>query len=241
MYPLSHIYVSGEVLAEMDASLALGSVLPDILVGSGIIWREAHHSTRDPFREHLISPLLQIGAALHGIDLPGLDYFSDVSYQGDKGYAYQKAVHIEEDIVNLGVQQEHALWRGHNFVEMAIEIILNEEHSHLWQYLHESRQNEHLIAQVTRLAQKLEATYPDAAPLVLDRFLTIKGQKKNLAQDYAAKLNRIYSLTIEPKECETIITKTMELIKLDYRTFLDNSIHTIQQAMNDGTLQLPLP
>jgi hypothetical protein len=236
MYPLSHIYVSSKILDEMDASLALGSVLPDVLVGTGILWREAHHSTRAPFEEHLHSPFLRIGAALHGIDLPGLDFFSDVSYAEGKGYAYQKAVHIEEDIINLGVNQEHALWRGHNFVEMAIEVTLNEQHSQFWQYLKQGQQDENLMAQITRLANELEANQPDVAPLVLDRFLTIRGQKENLAKDYATKLNRIYSLTIEPSQCENIITKAMELIETDYRQFLDNSIQTIQLALANSTL-----
>ncbi|NLL17616.1 MAG: hypothetical protein GX262_01165 [Clostridia bacterium] len=236
MYPLSHIYVSSQILDEMDASLALGSVLPDVLVGTGILWRKAHHSTGEPFQEHLHSPSLRIGAALHGIDLPGLDFFSDVSYAEGKGYAYQKAVHIKQDIMKLGVKQEHALWRGHNFVEMAIEIALNNQHSQFWRYLEQGQQDDNLMAQIARLAIELEATQPDAAPLVLDRFLTIRGQKKDLAQDYATKLNRIYSLAVEPAQCETIITKAMELIEPDYRQFLNSSIRTIQLALADSTL-----
>lgn len=236
MYPLSHIYVSYQILDEMDASLALGSVLPDVLVGSGIIWREAHHSTGAPFREHLQSSLLRIGAALHGIDLPGLDFFSDVSYGEGKGYAYQKAVHIEQDILDLGVTKEHALWRGHNFIEMAIEIMLNEEHSQFWHYLEQAQQAENLLSQTARLAHELGATRPEAASMVLERFLTIRGQKKDLAQDYATKLSKIYSLAVEPKQCETIITKAMELIEPDYREFLDSSIRSIQLALIDNNL-----
>lgn len=234
VYPLSHLYVSSQILGHMDTSLALGSVLPDVLVGSGVVWRKAHHSTGRPFREHLVTPSLRVGAALHGIDLPGLDYDSDVSFGEGRGYAYQKAVHIEEDLLRLGVEPEHALWRGHNFVEMAIEIELNRHHSHLWQYLNEGQQDPALMTQITQLAESLEATRPEAATAVLDRFLNIRGEQERLARDYAAKLNRIYSLALEPDQIEQVIAKIAVIIASDYRDFLDRSIHRIRQALADS-------
>lgn len=237
MYPLSHIYVSYRTLNQMDPPTALGSVLPDILVGTGIPWRKAHHSTEAPFQEHLISPALRLGAALHGIDLPGLDYFSDISYQNGKGYAYQKAALIESDVKEIGVQPDHALWRGHNFIEMAIEIELSQQHPELWQYLFEAQGNDNLHHQVRMLADSLGATRPELAPQVLNRFLTIQGQVDSLAQDYARKLSNFYSLSIDPAKCKTIITKSMAIVQENYQEFLANSISAIQQALEKSSLK----
>lgn len=237
MYPLSHIYVSYRALNQMDSHTALGSVLPDILVGTGIPWRKAHHSTKAPFQEHLTSPSLRLGAALHGIDLPGLDYFSDISYQNGKGYAYQKASLIENDVMEMGVQPDHALWRGHNFIEMAIEIKLSQQHPELWQYLFEAQKNDNLHNQVSMLANSLGATHPELAPQVLNRFLTLQGQVDSLAQDYAKKLSNFYSLPVDPTNCKTIITKSMAIVQEDYQEFLANSINAIQQAIEKSPLK----
>ncbi|HHW06427.1 MAG TPA: hypothetical protein GXX34_02655 [Clostridia bacterium] len=234
MYPLSHIYVSYCTLNEMDAPTALGSVLPDILVGTGILWRKAHRSTEAPFREHLTSPALRLGAVLHGIDLPGLDYFSDIAYQNGRGYAYQKAALIEQDVVALGVHPDHALWRGHNFIEMAIEIRLSQQYPQLWEHLFEAQNGTNLLSQVEKLACALEASHPDRAPLVLQRFLTIQGNEDALAQDYAAKLNNFYSLSLTPADCQAIIGKSLHIIESDYHVFLTHCITAIQQSLAKG-------
>lgn len=231
MYPLSHIYVSYCALNHMDPPTALGSVLPDILVGTGIAWRKAHRATEAPFQKHLLSPALRLGAALHGIDLPGLDYFSDISYRNSKGYAYQKAVLIEKDVVELGVQPDHAAWRGHNFIEMAIEITLSQQFPHLWQYLFEAQNGAHLLCQVEELARALEATHPEKVPQVLQRFLDIQGKEDALARDYATKLNNFYALSIEPAACKAIIAKSLDIIEADYQTFLTEAIAAIRQVL----------
>lgn len=237
MYPLSHIYVSYRTLNQMNPPTALGSVLPDILVGTGIPWRKAHHSTEALFQECLTIPSLRLGAALHGIDLPGLDFYSDVSYQNGKGYAYQKASLIEHDVVGLGIEPDHALWRGHNFIEMAIEIQLSEKYPELWQYLFEAQKDDHLHNQIRRLANSLGATRPEFAPRVLNRFLTIQGQIDSLAQDYASKLSNFYSMSVDPAQCKTIITKSIAIVQEDYQEFLTSSISAIQQAIEKSSFQ----
>jgi len=234
MYPLSHIYVSYCALNQMDPPTALGSVLPDILVGTGIPWRKAHRSTEAPFQQYLISPALRLGAALHGIDLPGLDYFSDISYRNGKGYAYQKATFIEKDVIALGVQPEHAAWRGHNFIEMAMEIKLSRQHPQLWQYLEEAQNGTNLLGQVEELARALEATYPERVPQVLQRFLTIRGKEEALARDYANKLNNFYSLSIDPAACQTIIAKCLDIIEADCQSFLSEAIDALRQGLAQG-------
>ena len=77
MYPLTHLYFTKNVLGRLSSALALGSVLPDILTSVGMKWKEAHSQNIFPHKEML-------GNLIHGINLPGLDYYSDCAFEGRK-------------------------------------------------------------------------------------------------------------------------------------------------------------
>lgn len=237
MYPLSHLYVSLRVMETINPSLALGSILPDMLVGAGLEWDNAHRVFQNPLSAPEAASLpLMVGASLHGIGLPGLDYYSDISFEQGEGYAFQKAVFIEEDIANLGVNPDHAIWRGHNFVEMAIEIELHQNHQELWSYLDQASKDNRLLNEVNDLSKSLEAPRPHITPLVLERFLAIRGEKRTLTKDYADKLNQIYSLSIEPKEIEGIVNKAFSFIQEDYEDFLEKAIGKIKISLEQSPL-----
>lgn len=222
MYPLTHLYVTKQVLGKLTPALALGSVLPDVLVGVGMHWKEAHSQKSLPHQE------LLLGNLIHGISLPGLDYYSDCSYQGQEGYAFQYAHHLKNDLAHLGVPKEHTLWRGHNFIEMAIEVMLNQTESNLWQQLELSFHDVELKKIIYSFLHQNNYNKDHLVDLVLTRFLNIRGKIDRLASDYAKKLNNIYHLQLSAADCQKLTLKSKELIINHYKLFIKECCQQIK-------------
>jgi len=224
MYPLTHLYFTKNVLGELSSALALGSVLPDILTSVGMKWKEAHSLNIFPHKEMLL------GNLIHGISLPGLDYYSDCAFEEREGFAFQYAKHLEIDLTQLGIPKEHSLWRGHNFVEMAIEVKLNQtEACELWKDLDLASQDENLKAIVYNFLNERDYKEIHLIDLALERFLTLRGKPDMLALDYTKKLSAIYQLAIDPKSCQDLISKAQTLINGHYKLFLEKCCAQIKQ------------
>ena len=224
MYPLTHLYFTKNVLGRLSSALALGSVLPDILTSVGMKWKEAHSQNIFPHKEMLL------GNLIHGINLPGLDYYSDCAFEGQEGFAFQYAKHLEMDLTELGIPKEHSIWRGHNFIEMAIEVRLNQtEESELWKNLELASQDENLKAIIYDFLSEHNYNEIHLVDLALERFLTLRGNLDKLAIDYAKKLSAIYQLHIDPKNCQDLILKAQTLINGHYKSFLEKCCDQIKQ------------
>lgn len=227
MYPLTHLFITHEVLGYLNPAAALGSILPDILTAAGLPWHQAHgFKNLDGIDQDIIR-----GDWIHGSDLPGLDYYSDCAYKENEGFAFQHALYLRQDLWELGLPKEHLLWRGHNFIEMAVEINLNNTYSHLWSYLEEASKQQDLKKQIYNVMATYGLEKKQILDLVLDRFLNIKGQQELLAEDYADKLNKIYQLNIASENCLELILKSQELIAPHYQNFLNYCIQQIREDL----------
>lgn len=222
MYPLTHLYVTKNVLGDLSPALALGSVLPDILTSVGVIWREAHNQKNFSQKEMLL------GNLIHGIGLPGLDYYSDCAFQGQEGFAFQYAQHLENDLTQLGIPKEHSLWRGHNFIEMAVEVNLNQTESDLWQELETASQDENLLNIIYEFLRQHDYQEEHLVNKALERFLTVRGKLERLGEDYANKLNSIYQTQVDKKNCQKLILKSQDLIQDQYQKFLEKCCELIK-------------
>lgn len=222
MYPLTHFYVTKLVLNKLNPGLALGSILPDILVGAGLDWQTAHNY-KDLVTENKD---IILGDLIHGTFLPGLDYYSDCSYDGKEGYAFQHARYLYEDIVKLGVPKNHALWRGHNFIEMAVECSVNAENNFLWQYLESAAGEKHLLNEIHLIIASYNLNQKIVSR-ILKRFLAIRGETNYLAQDYSRKLNNVYALNLVAPQCLAILNKAADIITCSCGFFLDTCIEKI--------------
>lgn len=223
MYPLTHLYVTKNVLGELSSALALGSVLPDILTSVGMKWKEAHSQEVIPHQEMLL------GNLIHGINLPGLDYYSDCAFGEQEGFAFQYATNLVHDLTKLGIPMEHSLWRGHNFVEMAVEVRLNENENELWQELELAAADEQLKSVIYDFLSNQGFKEAHLVNQALDRFLSIRGRLDKLAEDYAKKLSSIYQIQIDSASCEKLILKSQDLINGNYKVFLEKCCQQINQ------------
>ena len=112
---------------------------------------------------------------------------------------------------------------------MAIEVKLNQSENELWQELEVAAKDEHLKSVVYELLNKAGYNENHLVNLVLDRFLSIRGQLDKLAEDYAKKLSSIYQIQIKNESCQKLILKSQDLVSDYYKVFLEKCCRKIAQ------------
>ncbi len=226
MFPLTHLYVNQEVTGTMTPELALGSVLPDILAGLGISWD----------RSHALKPCegwpldIQRGDALHGVGLPGLDHFTDQSWNKGPGYAFSKARHIADRMKGLGLPDSDLIWRGHNQVEMAIEIQIGHTHRQLFRHLKAAHEDRALLRVVEQKIRSLYGVTGAISPLIA-HFLHLNADPDVLSAQYARRLNQHYRLEITPGQISEMIDAAWDVIRHDYKDFLSDCIGRLRETV----------
>ncbi len=151
MYPKTHLYFA-QKLFELDSpAFILGCIFPDVAGVAGISREFSHACGRRLLREWK-KPLqaeFALGVATHGNDPQGLDYYGDEKYLDfEKGYCFAKSRLIEKETIALGIPPEMAWWKGHNIVEMAIEIWVSQQGAYgqkIFQALADSEVKQQLI------------------------------------------------------------------------------------------------
>ena len=141
MFPLAHLEFARRVLGPLRSEELLGAVAPDVLVAADLGWDVTHRvgvrlydRAMDARAEgHSDGDLLvrfARAALTHGADPEGLDYYGDVSYRGhDRGFAYLVARPLADRVAAVcRLPPELGWWKAHNFVEMAIDMLVDEAH-----------------------------------------------------------------------------------------------------------------
>ncbi|QRN86233.1 hypothetical protein JR334_03140 [Clostridia bacterium] len=226
MFPLTHLYVNQIILGSMNPARAIGSVLPDLLVYNGIDWEDAH-SIKKKF---MLPRDVFLADALHGVALPGLDYYTDKSYRNGNGFAFYKAGHIKEDLSSLGVPERDCLWRGHNVIEMAVEVNIKRFTRMTFEPMR------HAIEQ-TDLLHTLEQSLSDSighdidltTPLSL--FVSLDGDQNILSKHYSQKLNAFYETEISGPIVSRLIDKAQTHIEKDYTDFLEYCVTRMEKDL----------
>ncbi len=226
MFPLTHLYVNQIILGSMNPMQAIGSVLPDLLAYSGIAWERAH-SLKD---EATLPCDVYIADALHGVGLPGLDYYTDKSYRQGDGYAFYKARYIKDALLTLGVPEGDCLWRGHNIIEMAIEVNIKNTTRMTFAPLRKANLETALI---TTLEQSLTASMGQPVDLStpLSLFVSLDGDQKILSDHYSIKLNQAYKTDISGDSIHSLIEQAQSYISKDYLNFLEDCVTRMENHL----------
>ena len=131
MFPVTHIWFGEKVLGELDNQSILGTIFPDMVISGCLDYDTTHKSgwkLYEFFKKEYPEFLgFARGTISHGVDPKGLDYYGDEKYRGiEKGYCFQKAMEIVDKVVGCSIPKELGLWKAHNFIEMAIEVEIDE-------------------------------------------------------------------------------------------------------------------
>jgi hypothetical protein len=160
LFPITHAYAVGRLVPAAGPLHILGAIFPDAAPlaltrlaraeaapggrcagdgrgangapTNGLTWDQAHRSGATLYaflRERAPAGLpFAVGMITHGVMPAGLDYYGDQKY-GDleKGYAFEEA----RPYAICHLPAAMGWWKGHNFVEMAIEWLIARQHPQL--------------------------------------------------------------------------------------------------------------
>jgi hypothetical protein len=131
MFHHAHAYVATKIYQADDQLLILGSFLPDLAVMGIIKWEGGLHgkeSSADFAKFILEYPAyvsLFKGVLAHNV----LDDLSHLEYHTKPGYAFQNTQELAELVMKFyGLDEEGAKAKAHNFIEMAVDIKLLQDH-----------------------------------------------------------------------------------------------------------------
>lgn len=233
MYPLAHLYFARKALSFADDALLLGSIYPDMAIISGIDWEESH---RLGFKlwQHFCRkgrPLayFSLGVISHGVEPPGLDYYSDEKYGSfEKGYCFEKARPLIDDVIKACfISAGDGWWKAHNFIEMGIELYLFDKFPHLLTLLKRTLNNDGLIKIISRELSYLlgkEESLLEKSFLTFRRF--VAGEKLDarlLAQRYQRQIYYRHNIaSIDLNSCSDIILEGKKLVAPDIQDFFND-------------------
>lgn len=134
MFPVTHVYVIERLIPSAGPLHRLGGVFPDAVLTNGLPWARTHCSGAElhAFLEAQFPAGLPfaVGVISHGCLPQGLDYYTDERYNtGKRGYAFQQAEPYAARVARIcHLPSDMGLWKAHNFVEMAVEWLIVQQH-----------------------------------------------------------------------------------------------------------------
>lgn len=246
MFPLSHIYFAERLMDNPNEYILLGSIYPDAVISSRLGRDTTHYNTKDLYcffrgKDNQMRDFA-IGAMSHGVDMKGLDYYSDEGYQGySSGYCFVKAAEIEEDVITCcNIPPEWGLWKAHNFIEMAFELYLYRNDCSLIDKFNNILQNNELIRYVCIALAEYYNLDSECLVSGLNSFSKffeygIMDEKK-LACRYKMQLKarhgiEMYNLT----GAAAIIEHALDIIKPDIYSFFDYTVTKVKEVIDKIT------
>jgi len=137
MFPLTHVLTARTLLESSQHQVVLGGIFPDLGNTVGLNRQIAHEMGTGflEFCRERNRGFLYFAWAIitHGSKPNGLDYFADEYFNGQApGYCFQRAVPLVDKVITAcALPPEMGLWKAHNFVEMAYEVIAVERYPFL--------------------------------------------------------------------------------------------------------------
>lgn len=243
MFPQTHVYFAEKVLGRRSDAITLGSIFPDILVGTGIDHKRAHSLGLELLTMFHDSGELKdfaLGVATHGISPRGLDYFGDEKYPGyELGYCFEKGRPlVARTIEACNLPERMGLWKAHNIVEMGIEMKISNR-DHYGQVLRRAFNNHKLIA---HLAQALAAITGDTGRLK-KRIASFPGYievypatAQSLAGKYRIQMYARHKININTAGVARLIEIAADIVDDDLAEFFRTAEEHMQREIKSNNL-----
>ncbi|MEG2639371.1 MAG: hypothetical protein RR992_07695 [Clostridiales bacterium] len=244
MFPLTHIATAFAVLKKENTMTVSGSLFPDFITYLGIgrnmgheLCTDLYYYTLEHSPEHLDFAL---GALTHGTSLPGLDTYADEEYHGEKpGFCFQQGKKIAQEVnCYCKVPKSMALWKSHNFIEMAFDVITAQRHPDL------QARAEHHIYTTPNPATGLLSEYLNIAPAQIQEMFSIVPRQFCFNGTDIEEITHKFLLSLERrhgikggnlKDATKITEKAVAIIKPQY----DDFIGEINQNLTANLSKLP--
>lgn len=226
----------------------LGAILPDALILAGVSWDDSHAMGPRLYRyaiarqPHLTG--MARAALTHGASPPGLDYFGDKSCgNGDAGFAFMLGRSVASRAARVcRLPEELGLWKAHNFIEMAAEVIVFREHSHLAGHLSRVLLSSSVLGPAAGLVAAALEVERDAVAAALSRlpgYLELGDiSPRRLAAKYQVQLNHRHGVEgARSDDLEELISDCIPLVEPRLGPFLEESRRAVQRVLES----YPLP
>ena len=239
MFFHAHLYFSEKIFnLKQDDLLVIGSILPDIAVTKIVGWEELHKNKSVEHFEKFIKENNQNYISLiKGIKSHiALDNFTHKSYKNGTGYAFQKS----PPLVNLvskccDIDKKSSKTVAHNFIEMAVDILLLKDNPILIETLRKSIKS----SDKGKLSQLLSSFFKKDNKKMLSSlsyyFETILKYNLNSLDGWVFLWrdinNLLFSKEIDKDLTKKTIIKATHLVKNSYREFLKNSIMVTKNSL----------
>lgn len=229
MFPFTHILFSRNVLGYSNNMTVLGSIFPDAFVSNKLSYEDTHKigwGIFDYFHRGKPELLDFIKSVItHTVWPEGLDYYGDESYRGLKGYCFQKAAGIEEEVIDAcNLPHEYGLWKAHNFIEMAIELNVLHQNINILKWLDCALKDSELIAEIELSLEKFYGLGLGSLKNSFKRFenFVYKGDinSRILSINYDHHMQNKHGIYINIDKASKIIDKAKLIISDDFDDFI---------------------
>lgn len=247
MFPLTHALMAQNLIKGVGTRVILGSVFPDLANAIGINRDQTHEMGRDFYsfcRSH-DEGFLDFAQAIisHGANPPGLDYYADQSYQGqESGYCFQRGAFLVDKVIkSCGIPSKMGLWKAHNFIEMAFDVISVEFYPGLTEQFQAALED---IATIKSCSLILGHYFQVNEREIEEAFLRMSGffclndvTPFNLAEKYARQLKKRHGvLTADPAAMAEVIKEAQEMVVGEYPSFM----HDVEGKIAHLLTQYPI-
>ena len=229
MYPQTHVYFAERVLGKKSDVITLGSIMPDMIIGSDIGHYEAHCKGLEINNLLSIDPSLKDldrAVSTHGFKPKGLDYYGDEKYKDyERGYCFEKARVITERTVEAcNIPSEMGWWKAHNIIEMGVETIISAR-DHYFVRLKSAMENEALIANIDHMLRQLCGKRSIDFVSRVQRFSGFIEKERASAVSLANKFHRQmwmrHNVEIDSEKVADLISDAADLVLVDLDDFFD--------------------
>ena len=241
MFPITHIWFSEKVLGKRNNMTVLGAVFPDIVISGCLNYQETHLGGWELFSyiKENQSEYMDFARSMitHTVSPKGLDYYGDEDYlKGYKGYCFQKAEAIRNQVVDAcNIPSEFGLWKGHNFIEMAIEMIIVQQDKTLTVALEEAIKDTKLMEQLTNCLEGYYGIPASTLKSCIEKFASFIELRDlnsySLAEKYNSQMQTKHCIEINVLKCSRIIEDSMDLVKDDMNEFFDYTAKKVLEIM----------
>ena len=249
MFPIVHTYANKRLALQNKLKLdqtqiklyILGGIMPDLAIGMGLSRNYGHQMGKEFYYwcEQNAKDALPFayGAWLHGTDPAGLDYYSDEHWHGGNGWCFQKCTPYMNMVEKAcHIPKEWALWKGHNFIEMAMELVTCDLEPTIPEELVEARLDHEAVSTADALLHlfaKTESGLPTEMYHKVPAIFALEGTTAHtLAERYKTQLKRMHQIeNANASAIAEIIQTIKEEEGKNYIPWLDEATDFMQKEI----------
>jgi len=244
MFPITHIWFSRRVLGYVNNMTVLGSIFPDIVIKC-CLTRDQTHNIGWGLYEYMRSnseEYLDFARAMvtHTVNPKGLDFYGDEEYSdGYKGYCFQKAAEIEYEVIAAcNIPEKFGLWKAHNFIEMGIEMNIEDSEKGLTDMFTKALSDSLLVRELSLRLDKYFKLQGGSVADCFSKFTDFMELKElnsfALASRYNTQMQVKHGININILKSSEIIEKSRTIVRDDFDSFIDYCTEKVVNMLKGG-------